>query len=149
MDEDLRIKIEAPAELIMLKPLDLFVRGLAEQLPGFAGDEGSINGLELAFNEAFTNIHRHAYRCGPKGLVSIEIVAGLDSMEIRFEDDGESFDPDGVRVPDLDDPGEGGLGVWLIRKFMDEFIYYSDSRGRNVLRLIKRFPVRQRCGCEK
>lgn len=149
MYEDLKVKIEAPAKLVMLKPLDLFVRGLAEQLPALAGDEGSIDALELAFNEAFTNIYRHAYRGGSTGAVSIEIIAGSDRMEIRFEDDGESFDPDGVRLPDLDNPGEGGLGVWLIRKFMDEFIYYSDARGRNVLRLIKRFPVRPGCGCEE
>lgn len=140
MEHEFVIRINAPAEMILLRPLDHFVRLLLAQLPGLSGHDELINNLELAFDEAFTNIQQHAYRRQDKGPVSIEIKVSPEQLEFRFEDHGESFDPSEVQPPDLDLPSEGGLGVWLIRQVMDEFIYYSEEDGKNVLRLIKRFP---------
>ncbi|MDQ7785763.1 MAG: ATP-binding protein [Desulfomonilaceae bacterium] len=140
MDDELSVKIEVPAEIILLRPLDHFVRILLGQLPAFSGREQLINNIELAFDEAFTNIQRHAYRSQHKGPVTIEIKVGPHSLEFRFEDQGQSFDPSSVQPPDLDQPAEGGLGIWLMRQVMDEFHYHSEADGKNVLRLIKRFP---------
>jgi serine/threonine-protein kinase RsbW len=144
MSDEISVRIEVPAEMILLRPLDHFVRLLLGQLPAFSGRDELINNLELVFDEAFTNIQRHAYRSEEKGQVSIEIKVGSGSLEFRFEDHGQSFDPSSVRTPDLDKPAEGGLGIWLIRQVMDEFLYHSEADGRNVLRLIKRFPQSDR-----
>jgi serine/threonine-protein kinase RsbW len=140
MEHEFVIRIEAPAEMILLRPLDHFVRLFLGQLPSLSGHDELINNLELAFDEAFTNIQRHAYGRGGKGPVFIEIKVDPQQLEFRFEDHGEGFDPAEVQPPDLDEPSEGGLGVWLIRQVMDEFIYSSEEDGTNVLRLIKRFP---------
>jgi len=140
MRDEISARIDVPAEMIFLRPLDHFVRLLLGQLPAFSGRGQLINDLELVFDEAFTNVHRHAYKSAEKGPVSIEIKVGNGMLEFKFEDHGESFDPSAVRTPDLDKPAEGGLGIWLIRQVMDEFLYHSEADGRNVLRLIKHFP---------
>jgi serine/threonine-protein kinase RsbW len=139
MENEFIVRIQAPAQIIMLRPLDVFVRHLIQQLPAFEGSQEIVDNLELAFSEAFTNICRHAYRSQDKGPVSIEIKVDSDQLEFRFEDNGETFDPDKVKCPNLDVPGEGGLGIWLIRQVMDEYIYFCENGEKNVLRLIKRF----------
>ncbi len=140
MDDQISVRIEVPAEMILLRPLDHFVRIFLGQLPEFSSRDDLINDLELAFDEAFTNIQRHAYTSEKKGPVSIEIKVGSGSLEFKFEDRGQSFDPSSVQAPNLDKPSEGGLGIWLIRQVMDEYLYHSEADGRNVLRLIKHFP---------
>lgn len=140
MEKDITVRIEAPADIVLLRPLDILVRNLVEQLLR-TGHDKLLDEIELAFNEAYTNIYRHAYPLEEKGRFSLEIRIGRNELEFRFEDEGLSFDPDLVIPPDFENPGEGGLGVWLIRQVMDEYEYSSDDRGRNILRLIKRFPV--------
>ena len=140
MQKELYVKIEARAEIILLRPLDLFVRNLVEQLPGFSNAEDVVDNVELAFNEAFANICRHAYKSNPKGPVRVEIFVRQNDLEIRLEDNGESFNPDEIAEPDFQNLGESGLGIWFMKKFMDEWIYKSDETGKNVLRLIKNMP---------
>lgn len=139
MEQDIRVKIEARADMLLLRPLDILVRNLVEQLLGI-NDRKLLDELELAFNEAYTNICRHAYPSENKGYFSLYIRVGTKELEFYFEDEGLAFDPDSVAIPDLANPGEGGLGIWIIRQVMDEYDYFQDERGKNVLRLIKRFP---------
>lgn len=140
MDFPLKIKIDSNADLLLLRPLDLFVRQLVQQLPAFANHPSEVDGIELAFNEAYTNVSRHAYKGYDfKGPVTIQIVIHSDRLEIYLEDQGTTFDPANVKTPNLDVPGEGGLGVWFIKRFMDQAVY-SSCDGRNVLLMIKRFP---------
>jgi len=143
MPNVIRVRIETDAELALLRPLDAFVRSLMEQVPALACAKELVDKLELAFNEAFTNVCKHTYPSRQKGPLAIEIHLGQDHLEFRFEDRGRKFDPDKVRNPDLDNPRDGGLGVWLIRGVMDEFVYYSDDSGTNVLRLIKRYQGKE------
>ncbi len=144
MDDELAVRIEVPVELKLLRPLNLFVRRLMEQAPALAASEKLLDDMELVFNEAFMNVHDHAYRSEAKGRLVVDIILGQDRLEFRFEDEGEGFDPDLVRTPEADEPGERGRGVWLMRQCMDQFIYRPDTDGRNVLRLIKSLsPLRE------
>lgn len=140
MGQKLYVKIEVAAEIFLLRPLDIFVRNLVKQLPEFSGDDNILDNIELAFNEAYANISRHAYNCGTKGPVQIEIFVQDDMLEIRLEDYGKSFNPDEIKDPDFQNLGESGLGIWFMRQFLDDLVYESGSRGQNVLRLIKRIP---------
>jgi anti-sigma regulatory factor (Ser/Thr protein kinase) len=141
MGNELYVKIETEAELVLLRPLDLFVRNLVQQLPAFLNAEDIVDNVELAFNEAFTNVSMHAYKSNPKGPVRIEIFVRHNYLEIRLEDYGESFNPDDIAEPDFQNVGESGLGLWFMRKFMDELLYKSEEGGKNVMRLIKNFPL--------
>ena len=114
--------------------------GAIARAEGF-GDRDVYN-IQLATDEAASNIMEHAYEGVTDGL--LEISCGMDGGAIRivFVDYGEPFDPSDVPDPDLtadlSDRKIGGLGIYLMRKLMDEVFYQSDAGKRNTLTLIKR-----------
>ena len=117
--------------------------GKAAQDCGFS--PRTIYAVELATDEAFTNIVEHAYGGESNDLVEVTCKLHDDSLEIILYDCGEAFDPTTVPEPNLDAPLEeretGGLGIFFMRKLMDE-VHFSpapvDSGGCNTLTLVKR-----------
>ncbi len=89
-----------------------------------------------ALGEAFNNIAIHSYANLPPGDVVIEISWTRDEIVMQITDEGHSFDPEQVELPDLDALPEGGMGLFIIRSFMDEVDYQAGPP--NVLRLVKR-----------
>ncbi|MGZ3416649.1 MAG: ATP-binding protein [Polyangiales bacterium] len=89
-----------------------------------------------ALGEAFNNTVIHAYRGRSDGRVTIEIEPQAEMLEIRIIDNGVSFDLSAVPTPELDDLPESGMGLFIIRSFMDEVAYRSGPP--NVLSLRKR-----------
>lgn len=88
-----------------------------------------------AVGEAFNNVVLHAYR-GTHGEVAIEIEASAQQIEIRVIDFGVSFDPTHVPEPALEDLPESGMGLFIMRRCMDEVTYAPGPP--NVLRMLKR-----------
>jgi len=104
--------------------------------------EKEIYSLQLAADEAASNIIEHAY----EGIsdADFDITCDLydDTLTITMHDDGKSFDPSNVKQPnlkaDLSERQIGGLGMYLMRKLMDEVRYESNSRTGNLLTMTKR-----------
>jgi serine/threonine-protein kinase RsbW len=88
-----------------------------------------------AFGEAFNNAAIHSYRGRPVGTVEVEIEVMADRITLRISDYGKSFDPTQVAEPDLDALPESGLGLFIMRSFMDKVIYTAGAP--NVLSLTK------------
>ncbi len=91
-----------------------------------------------AFGEAFNNLVIHGYRDMSPGRVDIEArnVDGVFELELR--DSGRAFDPRSHQaVPD--ELPEGGMGLFIIRSFVDEVRYAEGPP--NVLTLVKRIPT--------
>ena len=65
-----------------------------------------------------------------------------DELIITMRDNGKPFDPSKVKQPnlkaDLSERQIGGLGMYLMRKLMDEVRYEANSRTGNLLTMIKR-----------
>jgi serine/threonine-protein kinase RsbW len=128
-----------------LRYRDLAVRvvGAACKLVGGNGDEGETRGSERewdnevvsAFGEAFNNAAIHSYAGRKPGDVEVEVDAGPASITIRLIDWGNSFALDDVPVPDLDAMPESGLGIYIIRSFMDDVKYAAGHP--NVLTMTK------------
>jgi sigma-B regulation protein RsbU (phosphoserine phosphatase) len=95
--------------------------------------------LRLAMEEAVTNAIRHGYGDGAHGEVRVSFHVTRDAITATVEDDAPAFDPRTLPDPPLtvEARGEAGLGVYLIRKLMDEVDYRRDG-ARNVLTLTKR-----------
>jgi serine/threonine-protein kinase RsbW len=126
------------AELKNLAAIRDFVRESAAVLdvaPAIISD------LLLAVDEAATNVIIHGYR-GQPGTIEIEVKREAMDAVARVRDDAPPFDPTGVPAPDLARPLEerppGGLGIYLIRQYMDEVIYRLMPQGGNELTLKKR-----------
>lgn len=98
--------------------------------------------VQLAVDEAATNIIQHAYGEQPGGSMDIawDIDAGVLTIVLR--DRGARFEPAAVPTPDIHSSFEerqaGGLGIYLMNKLMDEVLYRFDTDG-NELTLRKRF----------
>jgi anti-sigma regulatory factor (Ser/Thr protein kinase) len=91
-----------------------------------------------AFGEAFNNIAIHGYVDEP-GEVEVEIELEDDGIQLRITDRGRSFDPLEVPEPELDDLPERGMGLFIIRSFVDRMVYTPGDP--NVLELEKRCPA--------
>ncbi len=94
--------------------------------------------LELAVEEAVVNICLYAYEV-PPGELLVRICPGEKSFVVELVDEGVPFDPLAVDEPDLraavEERAVGGLGIFLVRRVMDEVAYHRDG-ARNVLRLV-------------
>jgi serine/threonine-protein kinase RsbW len=106
-------------------------RGPGSRRPGPGFDDEVVS----AFGEAFNNIALHGYRDRPAGDVEIEMHLTPDRLVVRLIDYGHSFDPDTVREPDLAALPESGLGLFIIRSFMDAVAYTPGQP--NVLAMTK------------
>jgi serine/threonine-protein kinase RsbW len=93
-----------------------------------------------AIGEAFNNISLHGYDGVPPGNVEIDIRWSDEEMVVVLTDQGKCFDPKGVTPPVLDDLPEGGMGLFIMRSFMDVIEYQPGPP--NILRLVKRIRRR-------
>jgi serine/threonine-protein kinase RsbW len=96
--------------------------------------------LELAVEEAVVNICLYAYEV-PPGELLVRIEPGESRFVVELIDEGVPFDPLAVDEPDMRagvaDRAIGGLGIFLVRRVMDEVAYLRDG-SRNVLKLVIR-----------
>lgn len=107
-----------------------------------------INAFKLSIDEAGSNIIRHAYReFDEPGFILLRVVVRKASMTVSLIDQGKYFDPRFVKNPDLNRYVEigkkGGLGIFIIRKLMDEIDYRKTEEG-NELRLTKYLDAEKR-----
>ena len=104
-------------------------------------DEDAVYTLQLAVDEACTNIIEHSY--GGEDIGKIQCICDDDEDEliITLHDWGKAFDPDNVPEPDFSVPIEEvesrGAGLMLIKKIMDDVKFkFSPDQG-NVLIMVK------------
>lgn len=105
--------------------------------------EKDIYNIQLAADEAASNIIEHAYEGISDGILEISCELKNNVLTIILVDHGESFDPSDIPAPNLkanlSERKIGGLGLYLMRKLMDEVHYNADPKNnRNTLTLIKR-----------
>ena len=97
--------------------------------------------IDVAIDELFSNIARYAYdpKTGP-ATVQVEVQKDPMAVIITFIDRGKPYDPLSRKDPDLNLPleerKEGGLGIFLVKKVMDD-VRYEYKDGRNILRIRK------------
>ena len=98
--------------------------------------------IDVAVDELFGNIARYAYDpdTGP-ATVRVEVDPDQMIVSITFIDHGKPYDPLSTKAPDITAPVEerpiGGLGIFLVRKTMDD-VAYEYRNGKNILRIKKK-----------
>jgi len=98
--------------------------------------------IELAIEEIFVNIASYAYKpADGEAEVRCEVLQDPLRVVIQFLDGGKPFDPLAGEVPDISrkalEEREGGLGILLVRKTMDD-VQYAYENGKNILTILKR-----------
>jgi anti-sigma regulatory factor (Ser/Thr protein kinase) len=132
-----RAEIDIPSDLKQLSCAREFVRAFCSNLPGLPLDEDSTASLELAVNEAASNIMKHACHGRTDQSIHMEAEAFRSHVSIRLHHFGDPFDPSTARPPALDGSRESGFGVFIIAQSVDEVRYYRDERGRHCVALKK------------
>lgn len=136
MQDELRIE----ATIENVRRISEFVRDMGQRL---RLTEDMLFDIDLAVEEASTNIVRHAYRPGQAGDILLRMEAIDDFVRVTLIDWGLPFDADNVRPFDAGAPIEtrarGGTGLHLIHSLMDEVVRETASvpGGPNVLVLSK------------
>ncbi len=127
-----------PARFEFLDQVRTFVAAEA-RAAGF-GDRG-IYAVQLAADEAASNIIEHAYAGRSDGTFEVACEFKNGRLVITFTDQGKPFDISKVSKPDvkapLTDRKIGGLGIFLMHKLMDQ-VQYKSTRSENILTLTKR-----------
>lgn len=130
-------EIEIFSDLRNLRTAREFVRAFCGDVPGTPLDDESVAALELAVNEAVSNIMKHAYHGRADQSIHMEAEAFPSHVSIRLHHLGDPFDPSAAAQPALDGSRESGFGAYIISRSVDEVRYYRDERGRNCVALIK------------
>lgn len=113
-----------------------------EQLESFGCPTKAQMQIDIAIDELFGNIAHYAY--SPESgvaTVRVEVEENPLAVVITFMDNGVPYDPLAKEDPDImlsvEERNIGGLGIYIVKKSMDEITYeYKD--GKNILRIKKK-----------
>ena len=113
-----------------------------ETLEGYGCSLKAQTQIDIAVDELFSNIVRYAYH--PEigsATVQIDQEDGSPYMVLTFKDSGKPYNPLEREDPDVtlsaEERGVGGLGIYLVKKSMDD-VQYEYQDGQNILRIKKR-----------
>jgi serine/threonine-protein kinase RsbW len=105
-------------------------------------NSAAVYAVEMAVDEACTNIIEHAYGGESRGDIECTCQVEDGELTVTLRDYGRPFDPSTVAEPNisasLEERKEGGLGLFLIRKLMDEVHFRFTPDSGNILTLVKR-----------
>jgi anti-sigma regulatory factor (Ser/Thr protein kinase) len=113
---------------------------LGSVVEGFAVPATTVFAFDLCANEAVTNTISYGYRDNPGDhSITLQVQREGDFLSLTITDDGIAFNPlerDYRLLPaDLEAAPIGGLGVELIRKYMDQ-VRYARVGDCNVLTML-------------
>lgn len=123
-----------PADSAVLHEVLTFVE---EILEGAGCSMKLLMQIGIAVEEIFVNIASYAYG-DRKGQMRLAVSTADGVAVLRFTDWGIPFDPTVRPEPDIMLPAEerdiGGLGIFMVKKYMDE-VEYQRLDGKNILTL--------------
>ena len=107
----------------------------------FGLDSNIINQIVLAVDEACTNIIKYTHKYDDKNTIEVTILNEKNAIKVIIFYKGEGFDPNKVKNPDMIEYFKnykvGGLGIPMMRKFMNKIEYKHRNPDLNTLILIK------------
>ncbi|MGL5640888.1 MAG: anti-sigma B factor RsbW [Paraclostridium sp.] len=128
------IKMEVTANPEYVSIIRLTVSGIANKI-GFSLDD--IEDIKVAVSEACTNAIKHSL--DDKFLVQFSILE--KGLTIEVQDKGTGYDVESLQEPDLANPKEGGLGLFIIKTLMDEVSTISNTNEGTKIKMTKYLGV--------
>ena len=102
---------------------------------------GRVDDVKLAVSEAVTNAVLAQRRIDPAAVLELMVSADDDELMVQVTDSAGGFEPD--THPDVIHPPdrEGGRGLAIMRKFVDELRFSQTDAGTVVELWFRRRPV--------
>jgi anti-sigma regulatory factor (Ser/Thr protein kinase) len=136
-------KISEVGSAAELANLNVFVGCPSSTAKGLGFSAERVGEIELAVEEAVTNVCKYAGEGRPAGL-KVSCFEDEATFAVEISDDGKAFDMTARADPDLtadvEDRPIGGLGIYLIKKVCDAVSYRREGE-RNILRLEFKKPA--------
>ena len=132
--------LRIPSQTDNLELIRDFVSELAFKV-GF--DAQDVNKIELAVDEACTNVITHAYDNDETKDIEIAVKIEYDKFTVVVTDKGKGFKIQDIEMPNmkkyLAELRVGGLGIYLIKSLMDEVDYQTKPGGKHEVKMVKYF----------
>jgi len=132
--------LRIPSQTDNLELIREFVANLAVKV-GFNSED--VNKIELAIDEACTNVIKHAYKKDEKKPIDIAIKLDLNKFIVIVTDSGKGFDVSRIHSPDMNkylaEMRVGGLGLYLMQSLMDEVDFNIQPGIKNQVKMVKYF----------
>ena len=130
------LKLSVPCDARYVSTVRLAVSSVAS-LAGF--DIEAIEDIKIAVSEACTNIILH----GGIGENAYNVLCTVADghLELVVEDDGVGFAYEAYEKPNLEEPSEGGLGLYIILALMDDVKVLSQTGAGTSIRMTKLRPA--------
>ena len=111
------------------------VVAMAAERVGIVREE--VDKIELAIDEACSNAVLHAHPGNSLGQIRIKVDITESRFTVQIRDGGKRFPFEEQGNFDLDDKNKkmepGGLGIYIIKHFMDEVRYsYTEEHGNEI-----------------
>ena len=137
--KDPDIAMEIKADLLYLPAIGHFCKAVFSRHPCLQGREDQLAyNLELIIYEACSNVIRHAYTFQEPGKLKFKLHFDENRIILQVIDFGPGFDPSSIPTPDVTNPKETGMGLYIIRKTADVLKYgFSEQEGGNVMHMEK------------
>jgi serine/threonine-protein kinase RsbW len=104
-------------------------------------DPSEVEDIRLAVDEAMTNVIKHAYQHDATKVITINQGVENNEFWVSITDSGRSFNLEGYKEPDIEERirlrKKGGVGVYLIRKLMDN-VEYKKVDSQNEIKMTKK-----------
>ena len=122
--------------------IDMVTEFVDEQLENLGCPVKAQIQINIAIDELFGNIAHYAYKPDVgDATVQVEVKENPLTVSITFIDSGIPYNPLTVSDPDITLSAEerqiGGLGIYMVKKYMDE-ISYEYREGKNILTIKKK-----------
>ncbi len=95
--------------------------------------------LQLACDEAATNVIQHGYAGMNPGSIMLELRPKRDRITMVLTDFGHPFEPVPTEAPDVEAmmsdsaASSTGFGLYFIYRTMSEVSYYTDEQGNHLV----------------
>ncbi|MDA3902746.1 MAG: ATP-binding protein [Desulfuromusa sp.] len=137
MSKLVKIDITVPNQTKYLGMIGRIGESLAYSLESYQGNRREFAyQLNLVLTEALANAMRHANDCDPDKDIRVSISASDQDLVIKVFDQGQGFDIETLAKLKACASDEGGRGIKIIFKLMDQ-VRYTQEGDRNVLEMTK------------
>ncbi len=118
------------------------IASFVEQAAQASGmNEDQVYDVQMAVDEACTNVIEHAYHGRGDGTIDITCERRNQDFVVTIRDFGDRFDPRKVARPRTNDPlsrrSIGGLGLFFMNQLMDG-VKFEFTRNGNRLTMVKK-----------
>ena len=136
-----RVTVFVKCQLEYRDTIGTMIRHVCNSLEAQGEDSSFGHQVISAFNEAFNNLVSHGGAQVNERNVAVTITVQDNQLVIEMDDNAQGFHPP-KHIPKIKNPRESGMGLLIIKEFMDFHDYKRIAeRGVNSLKMVRNLSI--------